>query len=56
MRFPKQTPPLKANTKLGIPLPPGKEVSLPARSKRDKARPRKESLAMETIQIKSYSV
>lgn len=56
MRFPEQTPPLKANTKVGIPFPPSKEASLPARSKRDKARPRKDPLAMETMQIKSYSV
>lgn len=56
MRFPKQNPPLQANTKLGIPFPPNEEASLPEHSQRNKARLQKKPTAMETMQIKSYSV
>lgn len=55
MRFPKQTPPLKA-TKLGIPFPPSEEASLPEHSQRNKTRLQKKPTAMKTMQIKSYSV
>lgn len=55
MRFPKQTPPLKANTKPGIPFP-FEEASLPEHSQHNKARLQKKPTAMETMQIKSYSV